>query len=73
MPPVVLDENGVALTAKRKREQRLEKCHDCHNSADYRSRQCVMQDLDLMRVKKDRFKSNGCEANEIEIAVSMNR
>lgn len=52
MPPAVFDENGIALTAKRKREQRLEKSHDCHNSADYRNRQCVMQDLDLMRVKK---------------------
>lgn len=53
MTPAVLDKNSIALTAKHKREQRLEKCHDCHNSADYRSRQCVMQDLDLMRVKKE--------------------
>lgn len=73
MQPAMLDGNVIALTAKHKQEQRLEKRHDCHNSADYRSRQCVMQDLDLMTVKKNRFKSNGCEANQIESAVSMKR
>lgn len=43
----MLDEHSVALTAKHKLEHRLEKCHECHNSADYRSRRYVMQDLDL--------------------------
>jgi len=52
MPPAAFDGNAIALTAKHKREQRLEKRHDCHNSADYRNRQCVMQDLDLMTGKK---------------------
>lgn len=73
MQPMVLDENSVALTAKHKREHRLEKSHECHNSADYRSRQCVMQDLDLMRVKMHRFKLTECEANKIERAVSIKR
>lgn len=74
MPPAEMEDgNAIALTAKHKREQRLEKRHDCHNGADYRSRQCVMQDFDLMTVKKNRFKSNGCEANQIESAVSMKR
>ncbi len=73
MQPMVLHENSVALTEKHKREHRLEKCHKCHNSADYRSRQCVAQDLDLMRVQMHRFKSNECEANKTERAVSIKR
>lgn len=73
MQPMVFDENSIALTVKHKWEHWLEKRHERHNNAYYRNRQCVMQDLDLIRVKMHRFKSNECEAGKIERAVSIKK